>query len=1111
MRVMDTETLNEVSKMLQIVDEIIYEHPGDEKTEQLIENMANFATNKFSESIRYGKPKTLSKFEPVHGLQDTAATLQKRKDLITSFQIYEKAQADAAMAEAEAKKQQDSSHSASLSTFDEMVIRDLPQYYSAGWKLMLRESYEMRKWAKSERIYNKITSENLMRLAGMVKNIGWNKRVIENGENRGKYYLVNFDRPDPDAKFGHYESNEIYTYLQANKKLKELNKDLKKPTDAEIALGKKVLQAITAEMDNPTSEDFVTGVSSDKKTMYYLTYTEDNKVTTIGDKRGYATREAAEEAKSLIADAYTSGDKVAIESGYKLNSRKIEDIKAEIGRDRYDAIKKMAQEAIARAEKYATKAWEHVLEKDLDQQHAEFKSIFAKLKRGEDNKQYTNIITAVALKGKMPIDDGNVATVLESWGENTWNSIINTSAVVMGTTTMDSNGDPAWIARFNTNDDVAKYNPMTEKQMGIALQAAVNTVNRMRMEEGQQLFSINKNLKAKDEMKRLFSESGDLISKEYEAIDAKNTNYVATFWVKRKNKDKPEFMFGTGEKKMLGKIEAQKASANVGKFDIMNGFHRINSWGKFGTLGFSMFHPFSLMESLVAIQGVSFQTYRFIVQPKSYVEMSNMAKRAAVDAEWVADWTLGGLELSTSNPNIDTVRYEGQQMDVVSRDLRLWEDTVLLKYPSRIISKYKNAMDRLLWGKIYPGIKLYGSEFVLNEIRKSYNATGQEFNRQMVIKEISPMLNEAFGGMNWDKYIWSNKRSMQMIQLMGFAPDWSAAAFGISGAPNLPGLKNIIRDNQTDLQKDWQLKKYWPGMLAIVMTAIPQSFQGMIYSLGQVLPGDDDDKKNDHYFTALNEKGKSGMAGIGASIDMTPLLRHLGWVPGIGYEGGDTGKRRVYMEVGKQAREVADWFTSPLQTLKHKTSTTVQLAFEQLTNQSVGGWDIGDRKLLSVVEKFAPMSIMAPLEGRPSTVLAPIKRGITKKSAELEYAKLLKVYGDQRTMNKIASNDKYLKNLAALDNGILEAAAANGIDPIKVVNKAKSIVTATYYEDFFEALNNEDYGKLERIADKIVRINGTAEGAIASMKSRSKTAGTALTPRDVKEINKAFGKEEGQV
>ena len=125
-------------------------------------------------------------------------------------------------------------------------------------------------------------------------------------------------------------------------------------------------------------------------------------------------------------------------------------------------------------------------------------------------------------------------------------------------------------------------------------------------------------------------------------------------------------------------------------------------------------------------------------------------------------------------------------------------------------------------------------------------------------------------------------------------------------------------------------------------------------------------------------------------------------------------------------------------------------------------------------------------------------------TAQTMFAKSLAAYGDARTAKKINGNPKYKTNLAAIQTGVLDAAARNGLDLEDVVSGAKREVMSGYYGDFFKALNSGDDAKLEEMARKIARVNGSAKTALQSMVHRFSGTNRELTPALRERVEQSF-------
>ena len=420
----------------------------------------------------------------------------------------------------------------------------------------------------------------------------------------------------------------------------------------------------------------------------------------------------------------------------------------------------------------------------------------------------------------------------------------------------------------------------------------------------------------------------------------------------------------------------------------------------------------ALLESLIASGGLNGKNLARAMLPweslKWQREVGNMRRIALADPELAGKWAKHGMQLSFFDRNLS--QNPNFQNNEFMKDLKAIEDwnVPILKQGVRWGGAAHKWVNDWLWMNFFPSIKLYAAEQMLTELTENFEARGVSKSRDEIMDTVAKTMNDAFGGQNWDQYLWATPEMRQLLHLMWFAPDWTLSAINISGMGNLPGLKQLIGENQSDMQKEWELKRYWPAMSVIVMTAIPQAVQMAVLAAARSLPGPDDE--DDKYFLFQNEIGKSGIAGsgIGGHIDMTPLLRKLGWIPLIGYEGGDTGKRRVYLRWAKQASEIFEgWAGHPLRTFKSKQSSAVRAAYEQITGTNSATWELGfkdksllgglfegkkglrDGRLTYLARHFAPMSLLTILDGRPTTFFAPASRGKSLYGASKELQEVM--------------------------------------------------------------------------------------------------------------------------
>ncbi len=542
---------------------------------------------------------------------------------------------------------------------------------------------------------------------------------------------------------------------------------------------------------------------------------------------------------------------------------------------------------------------------------------------------------------------------------------------------------------------------------------------------------------------------------------------------------------------------------------ILQKLEHANAWMKTLAIGMpfvSLFHPFAQVESLIATYGVKDNPILTgaadllrLRRPVVYEKLKQDFKDATSDPSLTSDWIRHGLELSFGNPNI-------QSHGVVDADIQKWIDQfsenptsfnkTMIKGMSAFLT-VKQSWDKWLWQEFNPTLKLHMAQNILTRRLKDAEDKGEYLDPDRLRQDIARYVNDSMGGTEWEQYVWATPVARQMMHLMMFAPDWTLSSFNVSGLGALPVIRDVLGAPPNALEMDEITKSYWPAMFFIVMMGIPNALQLGIW-LATRLGGDPDDKP----FNFMNEPGKK------TYVDVTPLMRLFKGVPGVGYEGGDTGKRRVYLRWGKQSYEVVDgWVTQPYQTLLGKTSQVVKLAFEQATGTTVNGYDLPykdkglmgtfavegsflDSRVGYVVRKFSPYFVLNFVDGMPSAFFAPASRGASKSKTINMMENTLAAFADEETFNKIADMGK-VSNLHNLVSEIYKGAEVNGYNAEELFHRAVANVRSSYYIQFFNSVNAGNHKKTEQIARAIVRLNGNLDTVNSSMANKFKAANKA--------------------
>jgi hypothetical protein len=249
------------------------------------------------------------------------------------------------------------------------------------------------------------------------------------------------------------------------------------------------------------------------------------------------------------------------------------------------------------------------------------------------------------------------------------------------------------------------------------------------------------------------------------------------------------------------------------------------------------------------------------------------------------------------------------------------------------------------------------------------------------------------------------------------------------------------------------------------------------------------------------------------------------------YKGDPTGQRRVYIRWGKQAYELQRWVEAPYDSIVNKSSQLVRWAVEMATGTSVGGqqWDLPfkdmglmglfmdeDGKFMGsragyTVQKFMPFSLLAwakNTDAAPLQIVGPVSKGMGFRQATEAYMGVLEAWAKDKHYAKFYKNPKIKANLEALGPEIMDAAERNGYNPEKVLNSARGAVLKELYANLYKAIDRNDTRDLERWSRAIVRVNGTVQSTLRSVKNRNDLYGKPekLSDEQRELINQAFQK-----
>ena len=510
-----------------------------------------------------------------------------------------------------------------------------------------------------------------------------------------------------------------------------------------------------------------------------------------------------------------------------------------------------------------------------------------------------------------------------------------------------------------------------------------------------------------------------------------------------------------------------------GKF--WKAWETITSWTKFFAIGvpyLSWFHHTALLESQIAIGGL---TKSSAYNPrKHWLDWKKFKDNLANDPEIARKWYQAGMRATLEDPDY--------QQGVVNRDIESAAEFLQRnKHGStaKALRKFlvlKKNWDTKLWVEMHAPLKVWTAEGLLHDARMNAERTGEFFDEKRAISEIAELVDQLYGGINFQRRLWATPVALQMANNASFAFDWTFAAAGMAGAGNIPGLNEFF-GRPTDYQNEIRYGKYIPAFAAIVMFGIPNAIQSAIWTLTRPV-GDDDDQP----FTFLNETDRATW------IDLTPLYRIMPWY-NLKQYGTDTGERRVYMRWGKQGYEIRRWVEEPFRAAGYKLSVPLKLAIEQMTGRSIGGWDLAfknadyfgvfqakgsflNSRVGEIVKAFTPFSVQDIINNKPTPIpfvpvnFAKMKQGKHGWYAAKQLTELYLGYVKKGNFDKLQNHKK---NIMVIGSDILQAAARNGYSATSVQKQALANARADLYAKLEDALKKK---KIDQANDIAVRLRG---------------------------------------
>ncbi len=290
---------------------------------------------------------------------------------------------------------------------------------------------------------------------------------------------------------------------------------------------------------------------------------------------------------------------------------------------------------------------------------------------------------------------------------------------------------------------------------------------------------------------------------------------------------------------------------------------------------------------------------------------------------------------------------------------------------AELLSSFNEKWDTSLWNYLHDGLKLYA--FMDAKTKMPENTA----NKKQYLQEHAQLINDYFGGQNWDVLL-TSPRAQQIMRLALLSPDWTISKLRLAGAP--VGLGAMSKDAKYVRAKASGM--FW------VKAAI---YYGVGLNLMNAYFRKQDRKEHPEYYPEGNN----------SFMDNTMFGNTVGHKTHL-FTGRYEDGSEMYRRWGKEFRELPELFMNEegvsfpkplLEKAGGKMAPAAQIVSKLMTGNSLGGyedWDLKDKKgwawtagAMKVIAKgYTPMStgnfFRDDKEWKPADLMFPGGKGMTK-------------------------------------------------------------------------------------------------------------------------------------
>ena len=384
-------------------------------------------------------------------------------------------------------------------------------------------------------------------------------------------------------------------------------------------------------------------------------------------------------------------------------------------------------------------------------------------------------------------------------------------------------------------------------------------------------------------------------------------------------------------KKPLDVIFAQR-------FDhpIVNALETVNGLLKKTKLSLSLFHHMALGETGIAFMGPAKTLKIYGDIPSLYKALKKGEHVAFKNIPLAKDAISHGVQLGAT-ADIPVAHIQ----EMMNEWARKTENKKLIGKAAKFMAKSNSVWDKILWDYLHDNLKLYAYESAVSKLKPGKNIELQK-------REIAQLVNDTFGGQNWD-VLMTSQQTLQLARLALLSPDWTLST--LRQALSVTGMGKLYKETGALRRKAGTY--FW--LRAAIYFGVGINLLNAFFR-----------KQDEEEHPELYPDGERSF------LDYTLFGNTIGHQTHLFVGRYEDGSER-YVRYGKQFRELPELFmddinfspiTASLKKLGGKLSPAIQLGSEIFTGYSPSGFknkEIADAQSWERVEGIAKLILKSPL------------------------------------------------------------------------------------------------------------------------------------------------------